>query len=244
MIRPKDVSQNASKTSDDIRSQINSKDVNACGIRKLHDGGVIIRCESNTATMKMKTLVEEKFGDKYDVNLPKILKPRVKIFRVDGVAEENIVEELKDRNEWLSDSEIEIKKVIKRQDERDKDFDVVLEVDQHSFDNLMDAGRVNLGWRTCKVIHHVHLTRCFKCCGYGHIAEKCTNKLACSKCSGEHKTSECDKNNNIQCVNCKVMNEKFKMKLDTNHRPFNSSCEVLKKRTERFMRNFSVKNCQ
>lgn len=240
MIKPKSGEQDASVTSDDITKQINGRDVSACGVRKLRDGGLVVRCETNAASMKMKSLIEEKFGDKYDVQLPNMLKPRVKIFRVDDVAENDLIDELKARNEWLAGSQIELKKVLTRKDAKYKDFDVVIEVDQNCFDMLMDAGRVNLGWRSCRVVHHVHLVRCFKCCGYGHIAEKCTNKLACSKCSGEHKTSECDKNT-VQCINCKTMNDKFKTKLNTKHTAWSNSCEVLKKRTERFARNFAIK---
>lgn len=244
MIKPKCTAQNATTTSDDIKTQINCKDVNACGMRKLHDGGIIVSCETDAESMKMKTMIEEKFGDKYDVQLPTTLKPRVKVFKVDGIAETAVIDELKERNDWLSHNDIVVKKVIKPKNTECEYFDVVLEVDRDCFDKMMDSGRVKMGWRTCRVVHHVHLTRCFKCCGYGHVAEKCTNKQACAKCSGEHKTSDCDKKNKIQCINCKVSNEKFKTKFDTKHRPWNNSCEILKKRTERFTRNFVLNTKQ
>lgn len=243
IIKPKNVTQNATATSDDIRKEISSRDVNACGLRKLHGGSVVISCESGAASMKMKTMVEAKFGDKYDVSLPDIMKPRMRIFRVDGVNENDIVDELKQRNEWLVNGDIVVKKIIKSKNEKYNDFDVIIEVDLDSFDKLTDAGCVNLGWKSCKVAHHIHLTRCFKCCGFGHIAERCSNKLACAKCSGEHKTAEC-KSNETRCVNCKVMNEKFGTKLNTRHRPWHSSCDVLKKRTERFAKNFVTKKSQ
>lgn len=241
MIKPKSGEQDASITSADIRKQINSREVDACGIRKLHGGGLAVRCETNAASLKMKSIIERKFGDKYDVQLPSMLKPRVKIFRVDDVAEDEILNELKEKNGWLADSEIVLKTVLKRKDGKYSDFDVVIEVDQGCFDKLMEAGRVKLGWRMCRVVHHVHLIRCYKCCGYGHVAENCKNKLACSKCSGEHKTAECDQQD-IKCVNCKMSNEKFKTSLDTNHKAYSNTCEVLKRRTERFARNFVIKN--
>lgn len=243
LIKPKNGAQNASSTSEDIRKQINCKDVDACDLRKLNSGGVVVRCENDAASMKMKSMIESKFGDKYEVSLPRIMKPRIKIFRVDGVAESEIIDELKQRNEWLRESDMVVKKVLMPKNDKYNDFDVVVEVDQDSFDKLVDAGRVNLGWRSCRVVHHVHLTRCFKCCGYGHVAEKCTNKLACSKCGGEHKIAECDQNI-TRCINCKSMNERLKTKFDTRHRPWSNSCEVLKKRTEQFARNFVVKKVQ
>lgn len=236
MIKPKCDNQNAATTSKEIKEKINHRDVNVCGMRKIRGGGVILSCDTDAASMKMKTMIEQNFGEKYEVVLPKVLKPRVKIFRVD-TDEDNIVNELMERNEWLAGSEIVVKKVIKRKNANDEEYDVVLEVDQDSFEKLMSAGRVHLGWRTCRVVHHVHLTRCFKCCGYGHVAEKCTNKLACSKCGDEHKIENC-KAKQMKCINCSVMNDKFKMKLKTDHRPWSNSCEVFKKRMEKFTKNF------
>lgn len=171
------------------------------------------------------------------MKLPEIMKPRVKILNVDEIKDDEIIGELKERNEWLpANSDIVVKKIIAKQ----KVVDIVLEVDNETFEKMLQSTRVNLGWRSCKVVHHVHITRCFNCCGFGHIAKNCTNKLACSKCGGEHKITECD-SDNIRCVNCHTLNEKYKMKLDTDHRPWHNSCETLKKRVERFARNFNIK---
>jgi hypothetical protein len=242
LIKPKAV-QSATTTSDEIKKQIDRREVNACALRKLHGGAIVVTCDSNASTVKMKTMIQDKFGDKYEVNLPNVLKPRVKIFRIDGVDEHDIVNELKERNEWLVEGQIEVKKIIKRKDAKYDDFDAVIEVDNDCFDKLMESGRVNLGWRSCRVVHHVHITRCFKCCGFGHIAANCSNKLACSKCGDEHKVENC-KSEAMKCVNCHMLNEKFKMKLDTNHRPWNNVCETLKRRVDRFARNFNVKEKQ
>lgn len=183
IIKPKDSKQKASDTCDDIKKQFNRKELNACEIKKLYGGGVIVRCENNTdtRTMKMKQMVEQKFGDKYDIRLPALLKPRVKILNVDDVDEDDIIDELKSRNDLIMDSaEITVKKILDKKSNRFVAKDVILEVDYQTFERMMEAGRVKIGWRSCKVVHHVHITRCFKCCGFGHIAKDCKNKLACS----------------------------------------------------------------
>lgn len=244
MIKPKNCNQNSTKTCDEIKSQINRKEVNACGIRKLYGGGMVVTCENNNSAMKMKQIVEEKFGEKYEVNLPQTMKPRIKILNVDDIQENEIVVELKERNEWLPESaDIVLKKIIEKKTVDQKVVDVILEVDNECFENMMDAGRVNLGWKSCKVLHHVHITQCYNCCGFGHIAKNCKNKLACSKCGGEHKISECEKEE-VKCVNCHMLNQKYKMKLDTNHRPWSKLCETYKKRIERFSRNFNIQQRQ
>lgn len=81
-------------------------------MRKIRGGGVIVDCATNASSLEMKSLIEEKFGEKYEVQLPKMLKPRVKIFRVE--VENEIIVDLKDQNEWLSEGEFELKKIIKR----------------------------------------------------------------------------------------------------------------------------------
>lgn len=57
-------------------------------------------------SMKIKSLIKEKFGDKYEVKLRNFMKPRMKVFRVDGVAENEIVDELKGSNGWLAESDM------------------------------------------------------------------------------------------------------------------------------------------
>lgn len=78
-------------------------------MRKLNIGGVVFRCENGAASMKMKSMIESKFGDKYEFSLPRIMKPRIKIFRVDGVAESEIIDDLKQRNEWLRNGDMVVK---------------------------------------------------------------------------------------------------------------------------------------
>ncbi|XP_045530749.1 uncharacterized protein LOC123718382 [Pieris brassicae] len=46
------------------------------------------------------------------------------------------------------------------------------------------------------------LQQCFKCMKFNHYAKICNGKQRCSICSGEHSYKDCNKQNEICCVNC------------------------------------------
>lgn len=62
LIKPKNDSQDATATSKEIKEKIDHRDINACGMRKIRGGVVIVDCATNTSSLKMKLLIEEKFG--------------------------------------------------------------------------------------------------------------------------------------------------------------------------------------
>lgn len=64
IIKPKDLKQHSKTTMDEIKSQINYKDIEACGVSNVNGGGIVINCQTSSSTMKVKQMVEEKFGDK------------------------------------------------------------------------------------------------------------------------------------------------------------------------------------
>lgn len=216
---------------DEVKKKINHKEIDACGLRNIKSGGILINCESKTSTIKAKQIIEEKLGDKFEVQLPDIKKPRIKIKNIDEeISETGFVNELKEKNHCLKNLSIELKKVINRKIGRNQTInDVVIEVDSECFDLMMKRKKIIYGWKECDVVEHVYIKRCFKCCGFGHESKECKNKQACPKCSGEHKRSECN-NVAIECVNCKIMSQKFNLKLDVNHHAYSFKCKILEKR--------------
>lgn len=241
IIKPKVMQQNSKATIDDIKSQIDYKHIDVCDLRNVRGGGIAVMCESDASTLKMKDIITNKFGEKYDVKLPEPLKPRVKIVNaMNDVSEDQIIVELKRQNEWLTDAdEIEVKKVIERKKSEYGNIDIVLEVNIDCFDKIMTAGKVNLGWKKCNVVHHVHITRCYKCCGFSHISSQCKNKTACGKCGLDHQTKECARKE-VECINCKSISQKYKLKLDCKHHAFSHKCPTLLRKVDRFARNFKV----
>ena len=46
-------------------------------------------------------------------------------------------------------------------------------------------------YHTVRYMPQYRLKQCYKCYGFGHIAEECTRKMLCGRCGQEHPTIEC-----------------------------------------------------
>ncbi|KAH1024913.1 hypothetical protein HUJ05_009747 [Dendroctonus ponderosae] len=105
-----------------------------------------------------------------------------------------------------------------------KDNKVIIESSEDCLDKIKNA----------KAIRQMNV-KCYNCQGYGHIAPKCTNKIACGYCSAEHDTRSCpnkehsEKHKCILCVKARIE--------DTKHRPRDGKCLAYKRRMEKYGSN-------
>ena len=186
VIKPK-IKQTCAKTFDDITKKINKNDLSVCDTRNSRDGVVILRCNKKSDTLKAKQVVNEKLGSNYDVILPKVKMPRVRISNIaTDIPHDSIVNELKKRNEQIKDIELKLITVIPRKIRSVESNDAVFEVCSESYNKLIEISVLNLPWRECRVYEHLHVKRCYKCCGYFHKSTECTQTQKCSKCAGPH----------------------------------------------------------
>lgn len=245
VVKPKEKKQNSEVTREDITKNISFKDVKASGLKKIRDGGIVINCQSHAETVKISQIVQNKVGDKYSVVIPELRKPRLKLMNVyDEMSNEEIVENIKAQNELLNNAEVIIKAVINKSKNKNikyKLFDVIIEVNQETYDILKMMQYINLGWSKCRVVEHFYVKRCYNCCGFNHIAKDCTNKKACGKCGGEHDKDKC-KSRGTKCINCYTMCEKYKLKLNTNHEAFDKNCEMYKRKIKILQDKISFKS--
>lgn len=229
IIKPK--SKQTSKTTfEELSQKINRTDLNVCGTWNARDGAVVLCCQNPTETLKAKQIVVEKLGNSYDVILPKLKSPRVRITNIaSDIPNDQIVNELKKHNELITGMDLKLITVILRKLHSTQSNDAVLEVNSETFNRLIEISMLNLPWRECHVIEHLHVKRCYKCCGYFHKSTECKQSQKCSRCAGSHKHSEC-KSKNICCTNCKDSNEKFKLNLSTTHHAWSKQCPVFLRR--------------
>lgn len=243
VIRPKSKQQSA-KTFEDISKNVNKNDVNVCSTKKISGGGVLLRCENPAETMKVKQVVAEKMGDNYEVVMPKIKCPRLRIANIGGeIAKESILEELKKHNPILNEIDIKLVTVIPRKKFSSSWNEAVIEVAADAYKIILDIGVLSLPWRECKIYEHLHINRCYKCCGFSHKSNDCKNSQKCSRCAGAHKHTEC-KCSNLCCINCKLANEKFNLNLVTNHHAWNKECTILKRRLASLANNIEFNDHQ
>lgn len=71
-------------------------------------------------------------------------------------------------------------------------------------DTLLKKGRLKVGWVSCRVREKLVPPRCFRCLGFGHVANQCNGpdrSKMCFKCgSPDHKASACSSEES--CVLC------------------------------------------
>jgi hypothetical protein len=240
IIKPKDKNQSVNKTKADIKSNINPNEILINGVIQAKNGGLIIKCKKQEDTDKIKNIVENKFVQKYDVKVPEIKNPRIKIIGIDDKPENNeeIINILRNQNvEFFGDdTDIKVVTVLEvRKNNKTAYFNLIVEINPKIFKRIMEIEnvRINFNWNRCKVFDAIHIKRCFKCCSYdGHNAKDCTRNMVCFNCAGNHKSDDCDQNI-PKCINCENQNIKLNLQLNTEHSAMSQSCSVYKKILEK-----------
>lgn len=226
VIRPKN-KQQSSQTLSDITGKVGKSTVNVCGTRNVRDGGIVLRCDNSTETMKVKQLVVDSLGDDYEVTLPKIKLPRLRISNIDPeIKNDEILSELKSHNPTINNMNMRVITVLSRK-YRDSSYnEIVIEVNSVDYKQLIDMKKLRLPWRECRIFEHLYLVRCYKCCGFQHKSNDCQQNQKCG--SGSHKSIDC-KSKRKCCINCKAANDKNKMNIDVNHHAWSKQCPILKR---------------
>ena len=117
---------------------------------------------------------------------------------------------------------------------------------------MNEQGRALWFGNTCHpVSDRVHLISCYHCQALGHTSgETCPKKAAlptCFRCSGEHKSKECDKKSTpgaISCARCKDSKNPEDNKHHKTHNAASMECPVMKRHMQRLIENtdFTSKN--
>lgn len=220
LVVPKQKQDNKT-TRNEIKEKIDPTIIPIDNIRNAANGTIVIEGKTSADVKLIKECAMKKMGDKYDVKMTELIKPKVLISGVrEEMSNDDITRYIKTQNN-LNDAHI---KVINIFANRDK-FSIVVEVDSESFNKLMVEQRVNIGWNRCFVKEYLYVRRCYKCYGYNHNASECTRKKSCKKCAGEHDLIDCQ-SNNVKCINCVSANNTLKLNLDVDHMASSLDCEV------------------
>lgn len=210
----------------DLKQNIDpvSLEIGVNRVKSTRNGRVIIECENKSALDKMEKTVKETLGTNYAVIKPKMKYPCVKIFNVSEEDKDDIDRKIINQNkleEQRQSFHFRIKhcsKVIRGT------FNLILETDGQTFNQIIQEGTVRIGWKRCKITEHVNVIRCFNCCKYGHVASECKERSACPKCSLPHEEKDC-KEEQFKCVNCVEAKRRFNIDLDVNHPVWDRTCK-------------------
>jgi hypothetical protein len=231
IIKPKNPEQKRDDTKSSIKDAIDPGKFGVKSMLNASKGAVVVTCDDDESCEKLLTEAFKKLGGNYNVQKPRKLLPRIKMLRVNDPDDDNevLIKELKRRNPIIEHDLIEIikREQVKRNGHNVKGcFNIVLQMEGFAFNKVMDAGRLLLGWNSCKVVDNIYIRRCFKCLGYNHNSAECRNKGVCGQCGSEdHEKKDCT-SQEIKCGNCLKTNARLKMHLNTDHNIWSTECPV------------------
>jgi hypothetical protein len=237
IVKPKNIEQLGAETINQIKSVFDPVENNIKGVKSVSKGGVVITCNDLESTNKCREEIAVKLGDEYEVNVSKQKKPLLKIWGLSEIIEkEEFVQRLRKQNECVTESACVNVVCIKK---NPRGVMCLLEADQQTHESLLSAGRVLIGWDSCRVYQHIDILRCFHCSQFGHIAANCRNQLCCAKCCGDHEGIDCE-SEDVKCANCVGANERLKLNLDVNHPSFSLKCPSYKRKVQMLTKNYNA----
>jgi hypothetical protein len=231
VLKPKNSNQNSDVTKAEIKQKIDPVDLGINSVRSASKGSVVIACKSKEDQEKLRKDAETKLGENYEIQLPDQINPKIKVYGVSQKYPEQKLSEMMKKQNNIVNSDAKIKFIRYEEVKNRNKISIIFETDGATFNQLMTNGKVNIGWDRCPVFEEVQVDRCFNCAGYFHKSSKCTNKIACPLCAGEHAVKDC-KSETRCCVNCKKANEFLTLSLDTKHAVWSKDCEVRSRKIE------------
>lgn len=225
IIEPKDISQDFEQTKAAISQSLNPVEAGVRGIKKGARGKVVIECQSILASENISKIASNSLGSEYIVKTPKKRNPKVRIYGIRAdISEDNFLHALKTQNNHLFSTESSIKILHKFSVQKDTiRYGFKCDVDPKTFQLLIEAQNIYIGWDKCWINEEFNLVRCFKCWDFHHTSNKCTNSLRCSKCGGDHLFKDCKTEVELCCV-CLATSTSSRLNIDTAHNAKSSKC--------------------
>lgn len=203
---------------------------------KTKNDTVFIHCEDNSAGELVKEKLSKALEKDYEVRNPDKMYSQIKIVNINPadidptLSSEEACEKLtktivrqNNFGEHLFEISYISKPNYKNKIHAIAKLDYHLYVDIHQ--NINDKIYVN--YNRCSVYEHVPVVRCFKCCGYNHVAKYCNNRTVCSHCGGEHSYKECrNRNGESFCQNCNRDPFRDPENYGTNHSALDKQCPI------------------
>lgn len=241
ILKPKNSGQSTSTTKADILYNLDpvQDNITLSNVQSARNGSLIISCDDEVSS-KFSDLAQEKLGDKYEVKKLTALNPRVKIVGISDKFEENVLlNYIKQQNKSLFSENSQCQLVtFQPLRKNNRIYQAILQVDITTYNKLMECGKVFVGYSYCSIYDAIDLRRCFKCCGFHHIANHCSKTTpTCPKCSDGHTIKECT-SNVLKCTLCAHYKNASKDNIEVDHVAWDrEKCVVFKQTYKKFRTN-------
>ena len=247
IVMPKNKVQTAIKTKTDINKNINPVDsqLTIAKVKNVKEGGILVGFSSKEENLRFKKIAREKLAEDYEIKEIKGVQPRIKVVGMTQVYQDDEISDFVEyavrKNCTAINLNIECS-VVKFFPTRKKSniHQAVLQVDKISYDALMKAGNLFIGYDYCNVFDAVEVLRCYNCNGFHHSSKHCSGKKSCPKCGIseglDHTYSNCTAVE-LKCVNCFKSVQENKELLDFKHGAWDLSCPTYRREVEKFKKD-------
>lgn len=240
IVEPRDAGQTFETTRDAVVKVVNPVDSGICGVKKGVNGKIVIECQSKSDSDKVRIAADAALGNNYLVKTSTKRSPIVRIYGLrTSMSECDLISALQKQNQSLFSTNCKLRVLhkfeVKKPESR---FGYKREVDPESFNLLIAAGSVCVGWDKCWVNEDFNLLRCFKCWGFHHTSKNCPDNKRCFKCAEEHESSECESLEE-KCCACTSASATNGLDLDTAHNAKSKSCPTYLHKIELERRNIN-----
>ena len=172
-------------------------------LRSTKGGLLVVECHHESDRKKIEA--SAKLADKFQVEKPKKRKPMLILYEVDSTLREDdlkkaIMEQNLDGKIKGEDLELRF-----RTGPRNKPTtNWVIEVSPELRQNILNQGRVYVGYTGLKAKDFLQVARCAKCKDLGHVQKHCPGEERCGHCGGkDHGKESCpDKQKPARCIPC------------------------------------------
>lgn len=211
---------------DDLCSSDNIKSIKAKGKCSL-----TVTCKDIPSTERVETKLKNKYKESINIKKVEPSRPMIKIIRIHTDIENDleIIQQIKEQNEWLLDSEFQIKQKYEVVTINTTYKNIIITCDLPVHELFLEYGSIIFGFKESRCVEHVDLIQCKNCARFGHFIHSCTFKTRCKKCTGEHLTKDCKITEKFTCSNCSTI-FKNDESINKNHHASDSRCIVRKER--------------
>lgn len=226
IVKPKE-KQGVDKTKEELNKKVDPVNLKITNVENRSNGTIIIRSENIEERDKIQNAIEVEMGENYEIKVATPINLDVIVTDISyKYTEEEILAKLRRQNPLIGEKDIKIISTFETKRNNRAIHNVKLNIDNETYETIMRAQRVNIGWERCRVFDGTSVRQCYKCRGYNHIANECKNQETCIKCHGNHKPNECNNEQMIKCINCIRENRRLNLGLDENHVTNDKKCPV------------------